>query len=313
MQCLAAIILLFSYDLCMGDDLSFESEIIRLTNQDRLNVKIRGVPLNNKTLERNGTLTAEAKRLADSCQSPKHAAHYRFIFFVPLPEHPIYKSTQELVWQGKIEEALKLVNSYSYPVPNFLEELVPTQEIIGCARSRCEYDFKGIKFRSFAICCIGPKRKISLSDFFPEPSTTSTTTEATTTLTTTTEATTTSTMTTTTILPTTAEPTSTRTTSTSTTSTSTTSTSTTSTSTTSTEATSTELVSTTELTTSSKRSTTTEDSSSSQAATKANVTVAPLNIEGHAQKTTETPKDQNDAMNFSVYFIFYVTLIFFYQ
>uniref|UniRef100_A0A8R1I3B1 Uncharacterized protein n=1 Tax=Caenorhabditis japonica TaxID=281687 RepID=A0A8R1I3B1_CAEJA len=219
------------------------------------------------------------------------------MFFRSYPEYPIYKSTKELVGQGKIEEALKLVNSYSYPVPNFLEELVPTQNIIGCYRSYCEYDFKGIKFQSFSICLIGPKGKISLSDFgIPEPSTT-TTTEATTTLTTTTEATTTSTTTTTTTLPTTAEPTS---------------TSTTSTSTTSTEATSTELVSTTELTTSSKRSTTTEDSSSSQAATKANVTVAPLNIEGRAQKTTETPKDQNDAMNFSVYFIFYVTLIFFY-
>uniref|UniRef100_A0A8R1I6B4 Uncharacterized protein n=1 Tax=Caenorhabditis japonica TaxID=281687 RepID=A0A8R1I6B4_CAEJA len=169
----------------------------------------------------------------------------------------------------------------SYPVPNILDILMPTQKTIGCARCDCEYEVKGIKFRPYNICCIGPKGNISLSDFgIPEPSTTSTTTEATTTLTTT------------------AEPTSTRTTSTSTTST---------------EATSTELVSTTELTTSSKRSTTTEDSSSSQAATKANVRVAPLNIEGHAQKTTETPKDQNDAMHFSVHFIFYVTLIFVYQ
>uniref|UniRef100_A0A8R1E734 Uncharacterized protein n=1 Tax=Caenorhabditis japonica TaxID=281687 RepID=A0A8R1E734_CAEJA len=243
------------------------------------------------------SLNAEAKRLADSCQRPEHAAHYRFHFGIPLTEPPIYNSTKKLVRQRKIEEALKLVNSYSYPVPNFLEDIVPTQKIIGCAEGVCKYEVEGIKFRVLFICLIGPKGNISLSDFgIPEPSTT-TTTEATTTLTTTTEATTTSTTTTTTTLPTTTKPTS---------------TSTTSTSTTSTEATSTELVSTTELTTSSKRSTTTEDSSSSQAATKANVTVAPLNIEGHAQKTTETPKDQNDAMNFSVYFIFYVALIFFY-
>uniref|UniRef100_A0A8R1E718 Uncharacterized protein n=1 Tax=Caenorhabditis japonica TaxID=281687 RepID=A0A8R1E718_CAEJA len=236
------------------------------------------------------------------------------MFHNPFADHPIYKSTKELVGQGKIEEALKLVNSYSYPVPNFLDSIVPTQKIIGCATSFCKYEVEGIKFGPLSICLIGPKGNISLSDFFPEPSTNSTTTEATTTLTTTTEATTTSTTTTTTTLPTTTEATTTSTTTTTTTTLPTTaeptSTSTTSTSTTSTEATSTELVSTTELTTSSKRSTTTEDSSSSQAATKAIVRVAPLNI-GHAQKTTETPKDQNDAMNFSVYFIFYVALIFF--
>uniref|UniRef100_A0A8R1HJ41 SCP domain-containing protein n=1 Tax=Caenorhabditis japonica TaxID=281687 RepID=A0A8R1HJ41_CAEJA len=167
MRLFAFLILVLPYHSCdvTSEAYGDESTMMGLLNDYRLDVKIGGVPLNNKKLVVDETLTAEAKRLAASCEPPEHTDNYRASFQRIYPPNLVYDATQELVYEQKLEEAFEIVNSYSKPLPNFLEILVPTQEKIGCGRTNCSYEIAGVTIAPWLICLIGPKSNFSLADF----------------------------------------------------------------------------------------------------------------------------------------------------
>uniref|UniRef100_A0A8R1DSF2 SCP domain-containing protein n=1 Tax=Caenorhabditis japonica TaxID=281687 RepID=A0A8R1DSF2_CAEJA len=178
MQVLTIIILMLSYDSCESWDRV--SNHIKLMNNRRIFHSGELNIANMNELKLDDTLTAQAKSLSESCRFPTYNDNYRVSFEWVEPDNPIFETTKKLVIvEGKIENALEVVNSYSTPTPNFLEFLVPTQDKVGCAETDCSYVIDNVQFSPLFICLFGPKGKIALTDLVSETNLTSPITEPT--------------------------------------------------------------------------------------------------------------------------------------
>uniref|UniRef100_A0A8R1HIC9 Uncharacterized protein n=2 Tax=Caenorhabditis japonica TaxID=281687 RepID=A0A8R1HIC9_CAEJA len=134
------------------------SNEMRDMNDKRLSFKINGVLANRKKLEVDDTLTAEAKRLAASCEPPHHADNYRVSFEKVWYTPPIYVPTCDLIEKGKIEEALKMANS-NRTLVRCLEAIVPTQDKVGCAIDDCQNKLGPKGNDILLVCLFGPNHR----------------------------------------------------------------------------------------------------------------------------------------------------------